>query len=110
RGLEALEYLRKLVAAVALQPLPGSVDEQAQVRARIGVERGQNLVEVDVRRCVGDWDREARRGHGGGLGTWVDLDEHVLQPRTRTQQRGRIGVDQVLVGVGDPQLHDRAAV
>ena len=47
-GLEALEHLRELGAAVVLEPEPGAVDEQLQIAARVGVERGEDLVDVDV--------------------------------------------------------------
>ena len=53
RGLEAAEDLAQVVAA-ALQASPGAVDQQREVVARVGVQRGEDLVGVDVGQRVGD--------------------------------------------------------
>ena len=58
--LEPLHHLRELIAAVLLEPLAGAVDEQVEVLAAVGVERGEDLVEVDDRHRVRDRDRVAR--------------------------------------------------
>ena len=47
--------------ALAVEPLARAADQQLQVVARVGVERGEDLVEVDVRQRLGDRDRAARR-------------------------------------------------
>ena len=49
--LEAAEHLAQVVAA-AVEALAGAGHEQLQVRARVGVERGVDLVGVDVRQRV----------------------------------------------------------
>ena len=85
--LEAPEHLAQVVAAV-LQALAGAGDEQLQVRPRVGVERGVDLVGVDVRQRVRDRDRAAVR-HRLAVAR-VHLHEHVLQRRLRPQQRGRV--------------------
>ena len=67
--------------------------QQQQVAPRVAVERGQDLVEIDVR------GRAARAQHasvrdGAGLpGARVEREVHVLQRRARAQQHGRVPVD-----------------
>ena len=78
-------------------PLPEAVDQQLQVLARVGVEHREDLVRVDVRLRRADRDREAALGHRRVAAARLQVDEHVLQPGLGPQQRGRVGVDQILV-------------
>ena len=94
--LEAREQVAQ-VAAAPLQPLPEAVDQQLQVLARVGVEHREDLVRVDVRLRRRDRDREAALGHRRVAAARLQVDEHVLQPGLGPQQRGRVGVDQILV-------------
>ena len=109
RGLEAAEQVAQ-VGRAALQPAAGVGDQQPQVVARVGVERGEDLVRVDVRRRVLDRDRPVLLGHRRVAAAGLELDEHVLQAGLGPQQRGRVGVDEVLVLRVDVHPHDRAAV
>ena len=80
--LEALHDLRQLVAAVVLQALAGAVDQQVEVLAAVGVERGEDLVQVDHRHGVRDRDRVAGRRHRRARRPRRELDEHVVQARS----------------------------
>ena len=80
--------------AVVLQPFAGARQQLLQVGARFGVEAGEEFVEVDVRRGLGEraalrrcaaCPADARAG--------VDLDGDVLQLRLRAQQQRRVAVD-----------------
>ena len=83
------------VAAAALQALAGAGDQQLEVVARVAVERGQDLVRVDVGRGVRGPDAAAR---GQRLaGARVHLEEHVLEPGLGAQQRGGVLLDVALV-------------
>ena len=109
RRLEAAEQVAQ-VAAAALQAAAGVGDQQPQVVARVGVERAEDLVRVDVGRRRLDRDRPVLLGHGRVAAARLELDEHVLQAGLGPQQRGRVGVDQVLVLAVDVHPDDRAAV
>ena len=64
--LEAADRPRQR-AAVAVEPLGGVAEQQPQVVARVGVERGEDLVEVDVRERLRGRDPLAL-GQLAGLG------------------------------------------
>ena len=55
---EATEHLAE-VAGLSLQPLADPDKEDAQVRLGVGVQGVEDLVEVDLRRGVGERDRVA---------------------------------------------------
>ena len=59
--LEAAQHLAQVEPA-ALEPAAGVADQQLEVVARVGVELGEDLVGVDVRRGRGDRDRVAGVG------------------------------------------------
>ncbi len=89
---EAAEQLAQ-VLAVALEPVAGARQQQPQVGLGVGVERLQNLVEVDVRRGVGDRDRVAILELACLLGARIELQEHVLEPGLGPQQDRRVLID-----------------
>ena len=86
------------VPPLPFSPCPAPLTSRSRYCARVGVERGEDLVEVDVRHGVGDRDRVTRAWRPARCrSAGAELDEHVLQPGLRAQQRGRVCVDQVLV-------------
>ena len=106
--LEPPEHLAQVLAAPA-QALAGARHQQLEVRPRVRVERGVDLVRVDVRQRVGR-PGCARRPSSTLPVPGVDLDEHVLERRLRPQQRGGVLADQVLVLVLDLDVDDREPV
>ena len=76
----------------SLQPAPPAFAKIGEVAARVGVERGEHLVRVDVRRVSGDAgmrspssSRPPSSSRGVGR-AGVELDRHVVQPGLRPQQ------------------------
>jgi hypothetical protein len=84
-------------------------DEQLQVLAGVAVERGEDLVEVDVRQRLADRDDVPLLEPWGRLRAGVELGDHVLQPRLGPQQDRRVAVHPLVLGL-DLQRHDRPAV
>ena len=66
---------------------------ERQVLARVAVQRGQQLVEVDVGLRLADRDRAVLGQPAGGLRARVELDGHVLEPRLGPQEHRRVLVD-----------------
>ena len=108
-GLEAPQELAQVEPA-ALQPAGGVADQQRQVVARVGVQLGQDLVRVHVRRGGRDRHREARAGGRRAVAARLEVDEHVLQPGLGPQQRRGVLPDHALVLGVDDQLDDGPAV
>ena len=91
--LEAADRLRELAAVVRRARSTPSPSSSAQVVARVGVERGEDLVEVDVGQRLRDRDPLALGQLAGLLGAGVQLGDHVLQAGLRAQQDRRVAVD-----------------
>src|SRR3712207_9237085 len=83
--LEALERRGEVVARVA-QAAARAVDQQAQVVARVAVERGEDLVELDVGQPVLHRDDEPLGGERRAAAARRHLDAHVLEAGLRAQQ------------------------
>ena len=99
---EALERRRE-VGGVAVQAFADAREQRLQERARFGVERGEEFVEVAVGRGLRDRDRvPAGHAPGGGV-AGGDLDRLILQPGLGTQQRRGVAVD--VLGVLGRQVH-----
>ena len=109
RGLVAAEEVAQVAPAPA-QALARAADQELQVVARVVVEDGEDLVGVDVGRRVADRHRPARLRPRRAARARVELDEHVLEPGLRPQQRARVGVDEALVSRVEVHRHDGAAV
>ena len=107
--LEALQGLPQLRRGVALQPLGAGAEQHPQVVARVAVQRGQDLVGVDVGDRVGDRDAVALLELAGRAVARVELQEHVLQPRLRPQQDRGVLVDRRVLAP-DLHLHHGATV
>ena len=110
---EAAEELAEVLAA-PVQPLAALGQEQAQVGPGVAVERREDLVDVRVRRGVGERDRVAVLELvvvrvGVGVRARVELEEHVLQARLRAEQDRRVLVDRQELAV-DVHRHDRVTV
>ena len=86
-----------------------SAEEQQQIAARVGVERGQDLVEIDVGRGAARSQQSAGRHRAGLSRPRVDRQVHVLQRRPRAQQHGRVPVDRRVL-LEDVHGHDRPPV
>jgi hypothetical protein len=105
---EPPEHLAQVARAVA-QPLAGPADQELQVRARVGVERRQDLVRVHVRQRVPHGD-QAALGHGRlRARARLEREEHVLQPRPGAQQHGRVAAHEVVVLAVEVKPHPRSA-
>ena len=96
-------------AAVALQRGRPVAEQQRQVVARVGVQRRQHLVEVDVGQRLRDRDPLALRQLPGRLGARRQLGHHVLQAGLRAQEDGRVAIDRRVLAL-DLHPHDRLAV
>ena len=108
RRIEAPQRGRQLQAA-AVERGAGGPEQDLQVGARVGVQGGEQLVEVRIGRRLRDRDRAAAR-HGAGAGrALVELDGHVLQRRLGAQQHRRVAVDRAVLLV-DVQRHHRDSV
>ena len=105
---EPREGLLEVLAAAALEALAGARDQEAEVVARVGVERGEELVGVDVRRRVLRLDPAAVLERLAVAR--VDLEEHVLQAGLRPQERRGVVLDEAVVLRLELELHDRVAV
>ena len=93
------------------RPCARSVDSSCEVRARVGVERAEDLVDVDVRERVRDRDREARLGDRRRAAARVDSSMNMsFSPVFGRSSARRVLVDQLLVLRVDVHLHDRDAV
>ena len=109
-GLEAAQDLAQVEPA-AVEPAAGVADQQRQVVARVGVELGEDLVRVDVRRGRLDRDREALAGGGRLVAARLEVDEHVLEAGLGPQQRAGVLPDHALVlGVDDHLDHGLAVL
>jgi hypothetical protein len=107
-GLDPPDRLGQL-ATVAAQPLRPVAEQQAQVVARIGVERREDLVEVHVGERLRGRDalalgelacrRRARR----------ELGHHVLEAALGPHEDRGVAVDRRVVAL-DLHAHDRLAV
>ena len=106
-GTEPRERLAQ-VRAAALETLARAGDQQLQVVARVGVERGEELVRVDVGQRVRDLDAVALLERAALAR--VDLDEHVLRAGLGAQQGARALAEQALVLAVELELHDGPAV
>ena len=109
-GLEAAQDLAQVEPA-AVEAAAGVADQQRQVVARVGVELGEDLVRVDVRRGRLDRHRVALAGGGRVVAARLEVDEHVLQAGLRPQQRAGVLPDHALVlGVDDHLDHGLAVL
>ena len=90
--LEAPDRARQR-APVAAQPLTAGAEQDGQVVARVGVQRREDLVEVDVRQRLAHRDRVALVQPARGGRPRLELGHHVLQPGLGPQQHGRVAVD-----------------
>ena len=84
-------------------------EQQQQVVARVGVERGEDLVDVDVRLWCSRPERAPVRDRAGPLGAGIERQVHVLQRRARAQQHGRVAVDRRVL-LEDVHRHDGVPV
>ena len=107
-GLEAADRPRQR-APVAVQPLRGVAEQQPQVVARVDVERGEDLVEVDVRERLRDGDPLPLGQLAGLRSAGRELGHHVLEAGLRAQQDRRVAVDRRVVAL-DVHAHHRPAV
>ena len=83
--------------------------QELEVLAGVGVERGEEGVEVDVR--FGPREREVGAVFDVALAAaGFDLDHHVVEVGFRPQQQGRVGVDQLQVLGLDVHADDGVAV
>ena len=99
--LQPPDRLRQLAAlALGAEALGAVVEQQQQVVARVDVQRGQDLVEVDVGQRLGDRDHAALLELPGVLGARRQLGHHVLQAGLRAQQDRRVLVDPVVLAAG----------
>ena len=108
RRLDPADRVGQL-AAVALQRLAAVVEQQRQVVARVGVERGEDLVEVDVGKRLRDRDATALGQPARGPRARRELGDHVLQAGLGPQQDRRVAVDAVVARL-DLHADDRAPV
>ena len=91
-----------------MERLRSAGEQQQQVVARVGIERRENLLDVDVRLRVRDRQGRSDRHRAGVLRSRIERQVHVLERRARTQQHGRVVVDRGVLLV-DVHRHDRAA-
>ncbi len=110
---EAAEQLAEVLAA-AVQALATLGQQQAQVRPGVAIEGGEDLVDVRVRRRIGDRNLVAVLvlvvvRVGVVVGARIELEEHVLQAGLRTEQDRRVLVDGEELAV-DGHRHDRVTV
>ena len=99
---------RREICAVFLQPNAGAVDERLQVEARFAIERGEELVEVDVRGGLLDRDHGAAVEPFRRRAARIDLDGEVLELRLRAHQQRGVAVDARVLR-RQPHRHDRPA-
>ena len=110
RRLEPADRLRELAAlALGAEPLRAVVEQQQQVVARVGVQRREDLVEVDVGQRLRDRDHVALLQATRLLGAGRDLGHHVLEAGLGPQQHRRVLVERRVLGL-DPHADDRLAV
>ena len=96
------------VAAASLEPAARAVDQQAQVVARVGIERGQELVRVHVGQRVAQGHvPPSRTGRPRPGSTSRNMS---LSGGLGPQQGSGVLADQPLVLAVDQHLHDRVAV
>ena len=105
--LEAADGPRQR-AAVAPQPLGAVAQQQLQIVARVGVERGEDLVEVHVRQRLRRRDPLALGQLARLRGARRQLRRHVLQPGLRPQQDRGVAVDRRVLAL-DLHPDDRPA-
>ena len=89
---DGAEQLAELLVAT-VEPVAGTDQQQAQIGLRVGVERLEDLVEVDVGRRVGDGDHVALLELARLLAPGIELEEHVLEAGRRAHQDRRVAVD-----------------
>ena len=91
------------------RPSPAPIEQQLQIRLVVGIERAEDLVEVDVGRGVGRRDRVALLVLAGTGAARIELEEHVLERRRRAHQDRRVLVDRQVLAL-DREGHDALAV
>ena len=101
-GLQPPEDLAQLRRRVALERLAAAVEQDAQVRPGVGVQRRQELVRVHVGQGVRGRDRLARGQLAGPRVAGIQLQEHVLEPRLGPQQDAGVAVHRHVLA---PDLH-----
>ena len=101
----------RMLAAGAgvMEGLGATGEQQHQVVARVGVQRGQDLREVDVGLGVGGRERPAVGHPAGAAGAGIQGQVHVLERRAGPQQHRRVAVDRRVLLV-DVHRHDGLAV
>ena len=107
---------RKALEALRPRPCSGSSalgaggQQQLQEGLGVRVERGEDLVGVDVGLGRGERDRRALLDAGAVLGARVDLDHHVVEAGLRAQQQRGVLLDQLGLVVVDLHRHLGLAV
>jgi len=107
QGTEPCERLAE-PRAVAFETFARARDQELQVVARVGVERRQHLVLIDVGQRVG-------QRYAGALGdAWtvarIDLDEHVFESGPRPQQSGGVAAHERAVTWIDVEADHRSSL
>jgi hypothetical protein len=91
---------------LALQRGPEAVEHVAQVLARVALERGEHLVELDRRRGLGQLERAAVVELRGAGRAGLEVDEEVaLEEDARPDLGAGVGADRAAL-VGDLHRHD----
>ena len=94
--VEAAEDVGQMLAAAVAERLAGARDQQLELVAGVAVELREHLVEADRRKRLRRAERRAGVQRRTALGrSRVELGDHVVEPRLRSQQDRRIGVDAV---------------
>ena len=93
------------VASRPFRPLPAPLISSLQVGAGVGVQRGQDLVGVQVGHGVVDRDHAVAPQRGLAAGAGVERQEHVLEAGARAQQHGGVAADHVGVPGLDVHAH-----
>src|SRR5205085_1005469 len=83
--------------------------QQQRIVAGVGVERGEDLAEVDVRIGRTGSERAAIGQRAGAPSSGLERQVQALQRRAGSQQHGRIAVDRCVL-LEDVHGHDRATV
>ena len=108
-GREAAQRARE-VGGVVAQALAGAAEQHPQVGAGVGVQRREDLVDVDVGQRLVDRDRRpVLELLARGRVARVHRDDHVLQAGLGPQEHGRVRVDRVVL-LADVHGHQRAPV
>ena len=97
-------------AAVVLQADRGVAQQQLEVVARVGVERGEDLVEVDVRQRLRGRDPLALGELARLRGAGIELGDHVLEPRLGAHENAGVPVDRRVLALDVQSDHGPAAL